>query len=293
MNWLHYLAALFLLIIFIEPIIWSLRFKLVHRWSIYKPKALGYYDSVATNAIVLPSDIDRYLHMNNSRYLRHADFARLDWFVRMGLYDKMKLANIIFVQGSFTIRYRRSLAPFASFRVETRAIEYRDNAIIYEQLFINNATNFVHAVGMGQFVMQTNKNNPVQNLEDLIGKEDFTSGCLEIDGTRGFEAHVQWINMMEEWKNRFGKHAPPGGFKTNHKISNASGTAGDNVAKCEGATQTEQEEWDLISTYRSSSNESCQTHSTTASTGLLSSETMTVGNLHSDFDRSILIARAT
>jgi len=34
--------------------------------------------------IVLPTDIDHLLHMNNARYSRHFDYGRADFWVRNG-----------------------------------------------------------------------------------------------------------------------------------------------------------------------------------------------------------------
>ena len=42
---------------------------------------------VVFHGIVLPSDIDHHMHMNNSKYLRKMDFGRLKTYFECGLFE--------------------------------------------------------------------------------------------------------------------------------------------------------------------------------------------------------------
>ena len=71
--------------------------------------------------ICLTSDIDVLLyHMNNARYLREVDFARIDFYQRTGLLSTIRAKGGGVVQGAATIRYRRFIRPFTIFRIDSR-----------------------------------------------------------------------------------------------------------------------------------------------------------------------------
>lgn len=70
--------------------------------------------------IVSPSDIDMFLHMNNSRYGRAADFARTSYFVETGLARFLRDNNSFFVMSASAIRYRKSLGLFQKYMITTK-----------------------------------------------------------------------------------------------------------------------------------------------------------------------------
>lgn len=71
--------------------------------------------------ICLTNDVDTLLyHMNNARYLRELDFARVDFYERSGLYKAIKAKGGAVVQGACTVRYRRFLRPFSVFKIDSK-----------------------------------------------------------------------------------------------------------------------------------------------------------------------------
>lgn len=71
--------------------------------------------------ICLTTDLDTLLyHMNNARYLRELDFARVDFYERTQLYKTIISKGGSVVQGAATIRYRRFIRPFTMFRITSR-----------------------------------------------------------------------------------------------------------------------------------------------------------------------------
>lgn len=77
--------------------------------------------SLCSTGICLTSDIDVLLyHMNNARYLREVDFARIDFYQRTGLLSHIRAKGGGVVQGAATVRYRRFIRPFTVFRIDSR-----------------------------------------------------------------------------------------------------------------------------------------------------------------------------
>lgn len=71
--------------------------------------------------LCLTNDVDTLLyHMNNARYFRELDFARVDFYERTKLYRTItRLGGSVF-QGAATIRYRRFIRPFHRFKIISR-----------------------------------------------------------------------------------------------------------------------------------------------------------------------------
>jgi hypothetical protein len=71
--------------------------------------------------VCITTDLDTLLyHMNNARYLRELDFARVDFYERTGLYKKIRQKGGAVVQGACTIRYRRFVRPFSVFKITSK-----------------------------------------------------------------------------------------------------------------------------------------------------------------------------
>jgi len=76
------------------------------------------------SGVCITTDVDTLLyHMNNARYLRELDFARVDFYERTGLYKKIRQKGGAVVQGACTIRYRRFVRPFSVFKITSKVSE--------------------------------------------------------------------------------------------------------------------------------------------------------------------------
>ncbi|XP_067888963.1 protein THEM6-like [Heterodontus francisci] len=95
--------------------------------------------------IVLLQDIDFLGHMNNSRYLRECDFARISLYIRNGLFRVTRKLKVHMVLGAATIRYRRSLHLFEQFKIRSRILCWDEKAFYIEQEFISCRDGFVCA----------------------------------------------------------------------------------------------------------------------------------------------------
>ncbi|NP_001084794.1 protein THEM6 precursor [Xenopus laevis] len=117
------------------------------------------------SGIVLPHDLDFLFHMNNSRYLREADFARFAHFTRSGLFQAMHSLGSSMVMAGCTIRYRRSLRLWETFEIRTRLLCWDDKAFYVEQRFVALKDDFVSAVLMSrQHVIGNSPDKVVQSM---------------------------------------------------------------------------------------------------------------------------------
>lgn len=107
--------------------------------------------------------------MNNARYLREIDFARVDFYERTNLYQTICSKNGSVVQGATTIRYRRFIRPFSIFRLTSKIIYWDDQSIFMEHRFKSKADGFVHCIAIcRQRVLNCSANDVI---ETLLGNE--------------------------------------------------------------------------------------------------------------------------
>jgi acyl-CoA thioesterase FadM len=92
-------------------------------------------DESRLGLLVLPTDLDTNLHMNNGRYLSIMDLGRMDYVARVGLLRIVIRNRWMPLVGSATIRYRRSLQPFDRFELVTRTVCWDEKWVYMEQRF--------------------------------------------------------------------------------------------------------------------------------------------------------------
>lgn len=113
-------------------------------------RRLKVLDDSVLRFIVWPNDLDVNLHMNNGRYLTIMDLGRIDLTVRTGIFGAMIRRRWSPVVGTVTIRFRKSLLPFRSYRLITRVVCWDDKWTYMEQRFERKgevvATAFVKAL---------------------------------------------------------------------------------------------------------------------------------------------------
>ncbi|XP_050297924.1 protein THEM6-like [Anthonomus grandis grandis] len=105
-------------------------------------------DVTEVTGVCMSNDIDYLLdHMNNARYLRELDFAKVDFYERTGLYNKLIAKGGSLYAGASTIRYRRFIKVFSKYRISTKII-YWDNQNIYIEHKFMTGDNFVNAIAL-------------------------------------------------------------------------------------------------------------------------------------------------
>ncbi len=88
------------------------------------------------NFRVWPHDLDLSAHLNNGRYLTLMDQGRLDVMLRSGLWRELLRQKWTPIASAITIRFRRELRPFQTFRLETRLLCWDASLVVMEQTFV-------------------------------------------------------------------------------------------------------------------------------------------------------------
>jgi acyl-CoA thioesterase FadM len=84
---------------------------------------------------VMPTDIDLFGHMNNSRYLLLMDYARVDYLARLGLLRTAVKNRWTIPVGSAQLDFRRSLRPFEWFEIGTQVLSWNERCFYLRQTF--------------------------------------------------------------------------------------------------------------------------------------------------------------
>lgn len=58
--------------------------------------------------------------MNNARFIRELDFAKTDFYQKTGLFKTLKKNGGSILVGATTIRYRRLLKIFSTYRITSK-----------------------------------------------------------------------------------------------------------------------------------------------------------------------------
>jgi len=96
----------------------SLYFRLFWIWLRARSKApIQMGDMIELTLRVWPSDLDINGHMNNGRYMTITDLALIEYFSRAGFFKIALRKGWRPMLGGSIISYRRSLKPFAVYRL--------------------------------------------------------------------------------------------------------------------------------------------------------------------------------
>ncbi|CAL8102828.1 unnamed protein product [Orchesella dallaii] len=110
-------------------------------------KKIGFLDTSTIYGVVIPSDVDFLLtHMNNARFLREMDFARIDHGTRSGfMQEAMRRGGMILLSASF-IRYRLPLPVFSRYKVVTNIVWWDEKNVYLTHKIITINDNIIRAI---------------------------------------------------------------------------------------------------------------------------------------------------
>lgn len=112
----------------------------------------------------LPTDIDLLRHMNNGRYLSLFDLGRWDLMIRTGLFDVLRDNGWYGVVSNETITFRKPLAPFQRFDIQTRWVGHDDRALYLEHRAVVRGEIYARAVIRARMVKRTGGTVPHEEL---------------------------------------------------------------------------------------------------------------------------------
>ena len=123
---------------------------------------------VSTPFRVLPTDLDVYGHMNNGRYLSISDLGRFDLLRRSGLWPELRTRGWYPVVASSTITYRKSLAPWQRFVIESRFLGVDGRDVYLEQRFVVKGEIYARMTIRGRFLQKSGGHVPMEELLALM-----------------------------------------------------------------------------------------------------------------------------
>jgi len=110
-------------------------------------KKLRATDTAVYSSVCLTSDLDVYLtHMNNARYLREIDLARIEFLLRTGIWRELRRRGGLIFTIANSVRYRRFVRTFSRYEIRTRIVYWDDVSIFFEFRFVSKADGFVRAI---------------------------------------------------------------------------------------------------------------------------------------------------
>ena len=141
------------------------RFKYRNNNSIKTLSRNAFMSTSTVKGVVLPSDLDFLLHMNNSKYLREMDFGRFAHFFHNNFKGPLETMGASMVVAAITVRFRRSLQLWQAFQLKTRILGWDDSSFYCEQRFVNKE-GFVCAIAMLKLFIQ--RRTPKEVLEAVL-----------------------------------------------------------------------------------------------------------------------------
>ena len=126
---------------------------------------------VIIHGIVLPSDIDHLMHMNNSKYLREMDFGRIKLYFESGILETARRLGVATLVAAISIRYRRSLQLWERFSLSTKVLHWSGDAFYLEQRFINK-DGFICAIAMVKMIAKGKSGRvaPDEIVRQIVGE---------------------------------------------------------------------------------------------------------------------------
>ncbi|KDO34014.1 hypothetical protein SPRG_01288 [Saprolegnia parasitica CBS 223.65] len=102
-------------------------------------------------------DIDLNLHLNNSSYLYNMELARWHMTGLSGLLGLAFQRRWMFIVASQSIRYRRSIAPFAPYEIHTQMIHWDEKWSYISHQFVCPKTGALYAEGLTRAIFKRGK----------------------------------------------------------------------------------------------------------------------------------------
>lgn len=129
----------------------------------------GVHDIGRMNLRVLPTDLDVNNHVNNGVYLSLMDLGRFDLLHRSGVWATMMKKGFYPVVASETITFRKSLAPWQRYVLESKIVGYDAKAVYLEQRFVVDGEIYAQGFIRGRFLKRTGGTVSLEELSEALG----------------------------------------------------------------------------------------------------------------------------
>lgn len=132
-----------------------------------------------------PNDLDTNFHMNNGRYLTLMDLGRTQMMIRLGLIGTIIREKWMPVVGEAHIKFKKSLAPFETFTLETKVHSWDEKWVYMEQNFYNSKGQLAAAGLVKALIKGPQGKIPTKDLLNHLGH----SGVSPHDVPAIFQEH--------------------------------------------------------------------------------------------------------
>lgn len=132
------------------------------------PTTHGLFDTVTRECRVGLTDIDFNLHLNNVKYLKYMEHARLEHLLASGLLWRMIRARTNAVVANTEISYLRELRTWKTFTVSARIVGWDEKYFYYEQRFESEGKLCTHAF-IRLASLHGGKSVPMARMLELAG----------------------------------------------------------------------------------------------------------------------------
>lgn len=105
----------------------------------------GLYDEVARDCRVGLTDIDLNLHLNNAKYLKYMDLARLENLLSTGMMWRFLRERVNPIITNTEISYIRELRTWQPFSVSAQFLGFDEKYLYFEQRFMSDGKLCTHA----------------------------------------------------------------------------------------------------------------------------------------------------
>ncbi|XP_068906384.1 protein THEM6 [Tenebrio molitor] len=142
-------------------------------WCKIRRKRVKIDETTEYYGVCTTNDLDIYFeHMNNARYVRELDFARLHFYQRTGVYEYVLKAEAVVLQTACHIRYRKTIPLLTPYKITTRVMYWDEKHLYIEHQFVTLSDGFITTV---IFCKQTIVGvNVIEMMNKLLEKKDET-----------------------------------------------------------------------------------------------------------------------
>lgn len=109
------------------------------------PPTISLYESVSIDCRVGLTDIDLNMHLNNAKYLKYMDLARLENMMANGMMWKFLRARVRPIITNTEISYIRELRTWQTFSVSAQILGHDEKYLYSEQRFTSESKLCTHA----------------------------------------------------------------------------------------------------------------------------------------------------
>lgn len=141
---------------------------------------------------VMPREIDFHMHMNNARYLRAAEYGRTFYCFRNGLDLAIKDLSALVVLTASTVRYRRELRLFQSYKLRTSIVYWTNSEVFFEHRFETGPDSFVNSVSYAKITFRNA--TVVEILNKVCGGKEVP----RLDPPQDLLKWIEYINTSSE-----------------------------------------------------------------------------------------------